>query len=449
MKLFDKIFKRKIYNENSEKQINNISEKKNYLEIVDDGTENVLEKDGIKIKIKEDGSVKVSFDKSLTVQGKEIPLNISFKSIEEFSNYLANINKIKDDPNSCHREPRENEIKVSCEEFDPLKSFVDRELGWKIFKLKNKAIFNGYNNFILSKSEYLQAKQSAEDYKRKTELLNTTASLNLQGIEFEKQGNIKEAIKLYEKNVTLGYPATHSYKRLAILYRKNDDKENELRICNHAIEKFSKNEEVKSFFQKRIDKINNVKKQLILPTERSYYDVKVPLYRQFLAYRTLIPEFDFYTKNDYSSISIILKDNKHITKIQNFIAEFTRLYQQAKNYEEEGNLKKACVFYERLLSEEYFMTTPYDRLIKIYSKSKLKSAEKEVLEYAIKFFTDKRKNDATYISELGKKYGKSEFVKERIQNNEKITYYFGIFEFYNPYKIIDKWQERLTKLNTQ
>ena len=95
------------------------------------------------------------------------------------------------------------------------------------------------------------------------------------------------------------------------------------------------------------------------------------------------------------------------------------------------------------------MTTPYDRLIKIYSKSKLKSAEKEVLEYAIKFFTDKRKNDATYISELGKKYGKSEFVKERIQNNEKITYYFGIFEFYNPYKIIDKWQERLTKLNTQ
>lgn len=160
MKLFNKIFKRRNYKEVSEKQINNISEKKNYLEIVDDGTDNVFEKDGIKIKIEKDGSVKVSLGKRLTVQGKDLPLNISFKSVEEFNNYLTNINNqsIKDDPESCYREPNEDEIKVKCSDWGVNNGvFIGGELGLKIAKLKCKAEFNGYNNFILRKEDYIKA----------------------------------------------------------------------------------------------------------------------------------------------------------------------------------------------------------------------------------------------------------------------------------------------------
>lgn len=43
------------------------------------------------------------------------------------------------------------------------------------------------------------------------DLLEKTASLNNQGITLEREGKVEEAIKVYEENITLGYPAHHSY----------------------------------------------------------------------------------------------------------------------------------------------------------------------------------------------------------------------------------------------
>jgi len=43
---------------------------------------------------------------------------------------------------------------------------------------------------------------------------------NLDGIEFEKKGEIEKAIRLYEKNVEEDFEGSHPYDRLAVIYKK-------------------------------------------------------------------------------------------------------------------------------------------------------------------------------------------------------------------------------------
>lgn len=63
---------------------------------------------------------------------------------------------------------------------------------------------------------------------------------NLNGIELEKNGKVDEAVKLYEKNVSMGFDGNHPYDRLAIIYRKNKDYDNEIRVLEQAIAVFEK-----------------------------------------------------------------------------------------------------------------------------------------------------------------------------------------------------------------
>jgi tetratricopeptide (TPR) repeat protein len=58
---------------------------------------------------------------------------------------------------------------------------------------------------------------------------------NLKGIEFEKLGKVAEAIELYEKNIENNFEGNHPYDRLAIIYRKNKDIINEIRVLEKAI----------------------------------------------------------------------------------------------------------------------------------------------------------------------------------------------------------------------
>jgi hypothetical protein len=74
--------------------------------------------------------------------------------------------------------------------------------------------------------------------KEKDDLLFRTADRNSRGIKAEAEKNTELAIKLYEENIADGYPATHSYNRLLILYRRTHRYENELRIIDHAKEVF-------------------------------------------------------------------------------------------------------------------------------------------------------------------------------------------------------------------
>ena len=59
---------------------------------------------------------------------------------------------------------------------------------------------------------------------------------NLKGMEYEKDKNIEKAIEHYEKSINYNFSGSHPYNRLAILYRKNKDYDNEIRVLRKAIE---------------------------------------------------------------------------------------------------------------------------------------------------------------------------------------------------------------------
>ena len=77
-------------------------------------------------------------------------------------------------------------------------------------------------------------KQNIED-----NLYSKLVNRNIKGIKHEKEGKIDLAIKLYEKNISEKFDGSHPYNRLAIIYRKQKDSQNEIRVLNKAIEVFS------------------------------------------------------------------------------------------------------------------------------------------------------------------------------------------------------------------
>lgn len=61
-------------------------------------------------------------------------------------------------------------------------------------------------------------------------------SANNMGRKCEAEGDIDRAIRYYEKAIAAGFERPHPYKRLAVLYRKRKEFENEIRVCRLAME---------------------------------------------------------------------------------------------------------------------------------------------------------------------------------------------------------------------
>lgn len=62
---------------------------------------------------------------------------------------------------------------------------------------------------------------------------------NFKGIEYEKSGNIEEAIKIYEKVVSRKFDGSHPYDRLCVLYRRQGNLEAEEAVLRKAIKIFT------------------------------------------------------------------------------------------------------------------------------------------------------------------------------------------------------------------
>lgn len=58
---------------------------------------------------------------------------------------------------------------------------------------------------------------------------------NLKGIQFEKEGQIDKAIELYEANIEENFEGNHPYDRLAVIYRKREQIDDEIRVLEKAI----------------------------------------------------------------------------------------------------------------------------------------------------------------------------------------------------------------------
>ncbi|MEN2402591.1 hypothetical protein GKZ90_0022570 [Flavobacterium sp. MC2016-06] len=93
---------------------------------------------------------------------------------------------------------------------------------------------------------------------------------NLKAIEFEKAGEIEQAIALYEENVTEGFKGNHPYDRLATIYKNQIDLDNEIRVLEKAIviyEEITIEDRLEGLpklfrFKNRLEKAQHTKTQL-------------------------------------------------------------------------------------------------------------------------------------------------------------------------------------------
>ena len=201
-----------------------------------------------KVEIDDDG--KVSMELSFNVNNSDLKIPIKTTADNLVRTYNNNL-----DPNSCDREPSVDEIKLPVK--TPIyKMYGDNKDKELIFNAQEIARLNGYNYFVAPKDKYERLLKSTEEHEKANEILKLTAELNNKGIALEKENKIDEAITIYEENVKLKYPASHSYDRLMILYRKKQDIQNEKRIIELAIQIFSgKNATLVSKYEQRLKKL--------------------------------------------------------------------------------------------------------------------------------------------------------------------------------------------------
>ena len=112
----------------------------------------------------------------------------------------------------------------------------------------------GHKYIEISEDEIKKLDILLQKKKEQEKRLFKTAALNNKGIAFEKSGNIDKAIKCYEENLLIGYPARHSFDRLMIIYRKLKDYDNELRVIEKAIQIVKEQK-----YTDRLNKLQNIK----------------------------------------------------------------------------------------------------------------------------------------------------------------------------------------------
>ena len=68
--------------------------------------------------------------------------------------------------------------------------------------------------------------------------LKAQVNRNSMGKRLEKKGKILEAKALYEANISEGFEGSFPYRRLAVIYRKEKSKADEIRVLNKAVAVF-------------------------------------------------------------------------------------------------------------------------------------------------------------------------------------------------------------------
>ena len=110
-----------------------------------------------------------------------------------------------------------------------------------------------------SASEIEDLEYKLREKNKKEELLTTTATRNNEGRTAEMRGDLATSIRLYEENIATGYLATFSYERLMVLYKRNKQTNDEIRVVEKAIKDFGKDSRYKKEVEKwrlRLQKIS-------------------------------------------------------------------------------------------------------------------------------------------------------------------------------------------------
>lgn len=77
---------------------------------------------------------------------------------------------------------------------------------------------------------------SSQRYSRHADkIFGRLTQRNLEGRKLEKAGQLDKAIKLYEANVADFFVGEHPYERLRIIYRRTQDYDKALSVCNSYV----------------------------------------------------------------------------------------------------------------------------------------------------------------------------------------------------------------------
>lgn len=321
---------------------------------------------------------------------------------------------------------------------------------------------NIFNN-IIDDYENLkkETKRLQEENKAWSADFNKIIALRQKAKELEQLNKFEEAISIYLQSIELGESSkklninnyAHDIERVIILYSKTKQQEVLKIFLENKIDLYADFQETKKWAV-RLSKLNsdntikskpdnnlNIKPQKIGETT---------IGKRLDEFKKSMPEFNFYF--DLPVGQDILSYNhkvpfEYFSKLRELRDAFNTIKSRAKIAENEGDYTKAIEAYEKLIIEEYDEPEPYERLIIIYSKLKMRDKEKESIERAIAFFTRLKEKQKMYVLNLADKYGMTDKAFEYINGDKKIFYYGGAFELYNPQtNRLKKWNDRLLKI---
>ena len=140
-----------------------------------------------------------------------------------------------------------------------IESFLDKYIQYAsisddLFEKLISMLINGIKYADVPERQIRLVEESYATREARDKRLRDCAALNNKGIQYEKHGEIGKAIDVYERNIADGYPATHSYDRLMILYRKQKEYDKEIAVIEKAIKVFGA-----SCYNDRLKKVQKLK----------------------------------------------------------------------------------------------------------------------------------------------------------------------------------------------
>lgn len=351
---------------------------------------------------------------------------------------------------SSHDEMIKFEINEK-ESWDSISYCLESDDFYEFTDLLIDACENRKMYFFFPKKKWDKAIREFDKQKELYTVSNQIFGFNNKGTELEKKGDIENAILMYEESVKLyedntnKFRTRYQYDRLILLYHKLKDFDNEKRILTKVLALYPDD----SKCIKKLAILNGSHEEKVISSAPK--DITVSkIWGDLLEVRILeVPEFDFYFEreanpqkyeHEFGEIGQILKPIFEVRE------HFKSIETEAQTAEDMGEQEQAARLYEQMVAEKYYMPSPYDRLIKIYSKAKLHDEEIRILKVGIAHFKQLREKRKAYVLHLAQKYDAVDFANERIISGKKITYYDGAFELYNPFPIVERWEARLQKI---
>lgn len=280
---------------------------------------------------------------------------------------------------------------------------------------------------------------------------------------YEDSKQYKKAISEYINCIAFGESSNkliyksyiHDIDRVIILYGKSKQKEKLKKFLKVVIQKYPNSRRM-SDWKRRLSKISPtltvnqkklIKDQIVSPSKNP-----ISLGERINNFKQSLPEFNFYYDLPINMGTLIYLKERQIVSIhqttnyRKLKDAFNVVIDEAKIAENNQDYKQAIEIYLKLITEGYEERLPYDRLMILYRKFKWADEEAEILTSGINFFKTLKTKQKKEVLELADKYGKTAFALDYIKNNKRIQYYGGLFDLYNPFLFIDKWEKRLLTL---